>query len=70
VATSETERIPRQIADCTLASLLAPWIAHVLTDVVIAGIVLTFERAERNRTRDGGCVVGHIFRASCFTRNR
>jgi hypothetical protein len=24
--------------------LLAPWIAHVLTDVVIAGIVLTFER--------------------------
>jgi uncharacterized protein len=24
--------------------MLAPWIAHVLTDVVIAGIILTFER--------------------------
>ena len=25
--------------------MLAPWIAHVLTDVVIAGIILTFERS-------------------------
>jgi membrane protease YdiL (CAAX protease family) len=24
--------------------MLAPWIAHVLTDVVIVGIILTFER--------------------------
>jgi hypothetical protein len=24
--------------------MLAPWIAHVLTDVAIAGIILTFER--------------------------